>query len=171
MKIAWIAAGGALGAVLRWLLATAVQTRVATNFPLGTLAVNVLGCAAIGALAAWFTAPGGLREETRLFLVVGVLGGFTTMSAFAWESVSLATASAPRARCSTWRSATLCVGAAVAFAIARAARGWSSTASAAAAARGVHLRVDGDAAPPVPSSVSPVREQLVHARRRRWRRS
>ena len=114
MKIAWIAAGGALGSVLRWLLATAVQARADTNFPLGTLAVNVLGCAAIGALGAWLASPAGLREETRLFVVVGVLGGFTTMSAFAWESVSLAsTGAASRALLYVALSNVLCVGAAI----------------------------------------------------------
>ena len=125
MKIVWIAAGGALGAVLRWMLSTAVQARSATDFPFGTLAVNILGCAAIGALGAWLVAPGGLREEARLFLVVGVLGGFTTMSAFAWESVSLAsTGAASRALLYMALSNVLCVGAAwVAFAVARAARG------------------------------------------------
>ena len=125
MKIAWIAAGGALGSVLRWLLATAVQARADTSFPLGTLAVNVLGCAVIGALGAWLASPAGLREETRLFVVVGVLGGFTTMSAFAWESVSLATTgAASRALLYVALSNVLCLGAAwAAFAVARAARG------------------------------------------------
>jgi CrcB protein len=125
MKIAWIAAGGALGSVLRWLLSTAVQARATTTFPFGTLAVNLLGCAAIGALGAWLAPPAGLREEARLFLVVGVLGGFTTMSAFAWESVSLAsTGAASRALLYVALSNVLCVGAAwAAFAVARAARG------------------------------------------------
>jgi CrcB protein len=123
MKIAWIAAGGALGASLRWLVSGAVQARAATTFPFGTLAVNVLGCAAIGALAAWLheTHP---REELRLFLVVGVLGGFTTMSAFAWETVSLADAGlSGRAALYLLLSNALCVGAAwAAFAGARAVR-------------------------------------------------
>lgn len=124
MKIAWIAAGGALGASLRWLLASAVQARAATTFPFGTLAVNVLGCAAIGALAAWLHA-GHPREELRLFLVVGLLGGFTTMSAFAWETVSLADAGlGARAALYVALSNMLCVGAAWgAFATARAWRG------------------------------------------------
>lgn len=124
MKIAWIAAGGALGASLRWLLASAVQARATTTFPFGTLAVNVLGCAAIGALAAWLHA-GHPREELRLFLVVGVLGGFTTMSAFAWEAVSLADAGlGGRAALYVVLSNALCVGAAWgAFAAARALRG------------------------------------------------
>ncbi len=125
MKIAWIAAGGALGACLRWLLSSAVQARTASTFPFGTLAVNVLGCAAIGALAAWLHAPEHPHEELRLFLVVGVLGGFTTMSACAWETVSLAdTGLAGRAALYLLLSNVLCVGAAWAtFAGLRAARG------------------------------------------------
>ncbi len=124
MKIAWIAAGGALGAVLRWLLSTAVQSRAHATFPFGTLAVNVLGCAALGALAAWLH-EGHPRVELRLFLVVGVLGGFTTMSAFAWETASLAdTGLSGRAALYLLLSNALCVGAAwAAFAAARALRG------------------------------------------------
>ena len=111
MKIAWIAVGGGAGAVLRWLLASAVQQRAGGAFPWGTLVVNVLGCAAIGALASWLTAPE--REDLRLFLIVGVLGGFTTMSAFAWETVSLWDASqAGRALLYVFVSNTLCLTAA-----------------------------------------------------------
>jgi fluoride exporter len=124
VKIAWIAAGGALGAVLRWLLASAVHARTTSALPLGTLSVNVLGCAAIGALGPWLVGPAGLREETRLFVVVGVLGGFTTMSAFAWETVSLADGAAARALAYVALSNVLCVAAAwTGFAFARAARG------------------------------------------------
>jgi fluoride exporter len=126
MKIAWIAAGGALGASLRWLLASAVQARAGTDFPFGTLAVNVLGCAALGACAAWLAAPGDpSREALQLFLVVGVLGGFTTMSAFAWETASLLDAGlSARALLYLLASNTLCVLSAWgAFTVARAARG------------------------------------------------
>ena len=126
MKIAWIAAGGALGASLRWLVSTAVQARAPTTFPFGTLAVNVLGCAAIGTLAAWLAAPDDHpREELRLFLVVGVLGGLTTMSAFAWETVSLAdTGLRGRALLYLLASNALCLLAAWgAFALSRSARG------------------------------------------------
>lgn len=112
MKIAWIAVGGGAGAVLRWLLASAVQQRSDGTFPWGTLAVNVLGCAAIGALMSRLMTPE--RENLRLFLVVGVLGGFTTMSAFAWETVSLwsDTQQAGRALLYVLVSNVLCVAAA-----------------------------------------------------------
>lgn len=111
MKIAWIAVGGGAGAVLRWLLAGAVQQRAGAAFPWGTLLVNVLGCAAIGALASWLATPE--REELRLFLIVGLLGGFTTMSAFAAETTSLWTAGqAGRALLYVLLSNALCLAAA-----------------------------------------------------------
>lgn len=58
-------------------------------FPAGTLAVNVIGCLAIGALAGFADAQEGLNAQTRLFLLVGALGGFTTFSAFGLETFSL----------------------------------------------------------------------------------
>lgn len=87
-RYALVALGAALGGMARYAVAGAVQARAGATFPLGTLAVNVLGCAAIGALAG----PGfavGLSEEARLLLVVGLLGGFTTFSAFGYETMSL----------------------------------------------------------------------------------
>jgi fluoride exporter len=74
--------GGAVGSLARYLTATAVMTRFQGRFPLGTLIVNLSGCFLIGVLAqklepypAW-----------RLFLIVGILGGYTTFSGFAWET-------------------------------------------------------------------------------------
>lgn len=74
-----IALGGALGSVLRYLLVTAIAA------PLGTLAVNVLGSLAIGVLFIWF----GARDGWQLFLMTGVLGGFTTFSAFSLDTLKL----------------------------------------------------------------------------------
>lgn len=68
----------------------AVQRATNRNFPLDTLIVNVLGCALIGFLMAIFTGAKPIREEYRLAIIVGVLGGFTTFSAFGWETFSLA---------------------------------------------------------------------------------
>jgi CrcB protein len=69
-----------------------------SNFPFGTLSVNLLGCLAIGFLAAIFVGPVPLREEYRLGLVVGLLGGFTTFSAFGFETFLLLSAICPAAR-------------------------------------------------------------------------
>jgi|JI9StandDraft_1071089.scaffolds.fasta_scaffold463843_2 CrcB protein len=84
-----VAAGGALGATLRYLAVNALQRAFAQPFPLGTLFVNVFGCLAAGLLLGWFSARAQGAESLRLFLVVGVLGGFTTFSAFGVETVAL----------------------------------------------------------------------------------
>jgi fluoride exporter len=74
-----IAIGGALGSVIRHLMLTAIGA------PLGTLAVNVLGSFAIGILFVWL----GARDGWQLFLMTGVLGGFTTFSAFSLDALKL----------------------------------------------------------------------------------
>lgn len=85
-KHALILLGGGLGSLLRYLVQGWSQRFTAGVFPIGTLVVNVVGCFAIGVLA---TAPFA-RPEYRTGLIVGVLGGFTTFSAFGWETFSLA---------------------------------------------------------------------------------
>ena len=82
-----VALGGALGA---WLRFAAGRLIGATAFPWATLAVNLLGSFAMGLLAGWLARQGGSGEGWRLFLGVGVLGGFTTFSAFSLEIVTLA---------------------------------------------------------------------------------
>lgn len=82
----YVALGGGLGAWLRF----AAGRWIASNpFPFATLAVNVVGSFAMGLLAGWLVQRGG-SEPLRLLLGVGVLGGFTTFSAFSLEIVSLA---------------------------------------------------------------------------------
>ena len=87
-----VGGGGFLGSVARYLLSTAVGAGTAgrTAFPSGTLAVNVLGCFLIGALAAFGARTTPWTESGRLFLFTGVLGGFTTFSAFGYETFTLA---------------------------------------------------------------------------------
>jgi len=87
MKWILIAVGGGLGSVLRYSVQGVVHRLVDTSFPLGTLTVNTLGCLAIGFLAAMFSGPFLVREEYRIGLTVGVLGGFTTFSAFGLETL------------------------------------------------------------------------------------
>lgn len=86
-----VAAGGATGAVARYLLATWIQpSGAAPRFPLATLVVNLAGCLAVGLLAGLAERHAGwLSTELRLLLMVGVLGGFTTFSAFGLETVQL----------------------------------------------------------------------------------
>ena len=84
-----IAAGGSFGSISRYALQGWVQRATNTSFPLGTLAVNLIGCALIGFLTATFTGPKLIREEYRIGIIVGILGGFTTFSTFGWETFSL----------------------------------------------------------------------------------
>lgn len=90
VRIALVAAGGAVGSVLRYLFSGFLQQRAGFEFPWGTLGVNLVGCLAIGFLGAALTGPLLLRNEYRLILIVGLLGGFTTFSAFGWETLALA---------------------------------------------------------------------------------
>ncbi len=88
MQWIWIGIGGALGSVLRYFLQGFVQTAYPGVFPVGTLAVNLAGSALIGFLAGLFeSAP--VSANLRLFLVVGILGGFTTFSSFNLENLNL----------------------------------------------------------------------------------
>lgn len=89
-KYVLIAIGGGLGSVLRYWLHGWVQRWVGVGFPWGTMAVNVLGCLLLGCLAAAFGTHSQIREEYRLGLTVGVLGGFTTFSTFGLETFKLA---------------------------------------------------------------------------------
>lgn len=81
-----VMAGGVAGCLLRY-LAGVWLTR--GDYPWGTLAVNLAGSFAIGVLMFGTLPRGGLSEDARLLLVTGVLGGFTTMSGFAYETIAL----------------------------------------------------------------------------------
>ncbi|AMM51740.1 hypothetical protein TH61_11905 [Rufibacter sp. DG15C] len=83
-----IGLGSFLGGISRYLLSLAIQTKVGTSFPFGTLGVNLIGCFLIG-LVFGLAEKGNLSNEWRLFLATGVLGGFTTFSAFSYETVAL----------------------------------------------------------------------------------
>lgn len=83
-----IAAGGAIGAVLRWLLGLGCNG-LWPALPAGTLLANWIGGYVIGVLAALFSAHPAWSETTRLFLVTGLLGGLTTFSTFSLEAVTL----------------------------------------------------------------------------------
>lgn len=85
----YIALAGALGSVCRYLMGTAVQRASGAAFPWGTLAVNVVGSFCIGLVMALFAQRGQLDAPLRLALTAGFLGGFTTYSAFAFETIQL----------------------------------------------------------------------------------
>lgn len=84
-----IAVLGALGSLARWLLALAVQRQVGGGFPAGTLVVNLIGSIAIGAVFGCFMVRGTESSSVRVAITTGFLGGFTTYSAFAFETVAL----------------------------------------------------------------------------------
>jgi len=85
MIILLIAIGGALGSVARYVLGQAVQGMTHHNFPLGTLAVNVLGCFVIGVIAKVLM-HGQTELPVRALLMTGFCGGFTTFSTFTLET-------------------------------------------------------------------------------------
>jgi CrcB protein len=84
-----IAIGGAIGSVARYLLSTFVLRVSGTLFPLGTFVVNAIGCFVFGLIAGAAEQRVALPPEARLFLLVGILGGFTTFSSYAYESFAL----------------------------------------------------------------------------------
>jgi CrcB protein len=82
--------GGFVGSVLRYLLSGLVQQWTGRDdFPVGTLAVNVLGCLVIGLMSQLAEARGAFSPETRALVIIGVLGGFTTFSSFGNETLNL----------------------------------------------------------------------------------
>jgi CrcB protein len=89
-NILLVGAGGFIGSVLRYLVSGWVQQLAnRLDFPYGTLVVNVLGCFIIGLLAQFGDKYGAFSNESRAFLVIGVLGGFTTFSSFGNDTVNL----------------------------------------------------------------------------------
>ena len=89
-RLVLIGAGGALGSIARYVLSGLVQTLARSEtFPVGTLAVNIFGCFVIGVLSYLADSRGAFTADTRAFLMVGLLGGFTTFSAFGNETMNL----------------------------------------------------------------------------------
>jgi CrcB protein len=81
--------GGAAGSLLRYVLGTAIMSRVGARFPLGTVVINITGCFLIGFLMTMLTERLSPHPNWRLLLVVGFLGGYTTFSSFEWETLGL----------------------------------------------------------------------------------
>ena len=88
MNWMWVGIGGAAGSILRFYFQSRIQVAFASAFPWGTLAVNLAGSAVIGMLAGLFDSL-VIPTPARLFLFVGILGGFTTFSAYSLENVNL----------------------------------------------------------------------------------
>ena len=84
-----VASGGAVGAVARWAIGGWVLHRTGGDFPWGTLVVNLLGCFVAGVLAGLIVRHDAFSPDARLFLMTGILGGFTTFSAFGVDTAYL----------------------------------------------------------------------------------
>jgi CrcB protein len=95
-RILLVGLGGFLGSVARYLLGGAAQSLLGgATFPLGTVVVNLSGCFVIGVLSQLAESRGAFSDLTRALVFAGVLGGYTTFSTFANESVSLFRAGEP----------------------------------------------------------------------------
>ncbi|MDH5426970.1 MAG: fluoride efflux transporter CrcB [Nitrospirota bacterium] len=89
-QLLWVGMGGFLGSISRFIMAGAFnRLSPAIGFPVGTLTVNILGCFLIGLLHGLTETRSLLGPDIRIFLFIGVLGGFTTYSTFAFESLAL----------------------------------------------------------------------------------
>ena len=108
-----IAGGGALGALLRYWVSTGVHLFVGRDFPYGTLVVNVLGSLLMGFLYIWLLERTLGGAAVRAFLLIGLLGAFTTFSTFSIETLNLVESGEfIKALVNTLLSVVLCVGAA-----------------------------------------------------------
>ena len=89
MRLALLVIFGAAGTLARYGLQGIVQERTSTDFPTGTLAVNLLGCFLLGGIAEYGLRHLTLPPDWRVGITVGFLGAFTTFSTFSWETVRL----------------------------------------------------------------------------------
>jgi fluoride exporter len=87
IPIGYVAAGGAIGSVLRYVAVQVATQLHGGGFPAGTMLVNVVGSFIIGLLMSRYMQADS--ESARFFLVTGVLGGFTTFSAFSWDALQM----------------------------------------------------------------------------------
>jgi CrcB protein len=89
--VLWVAAGGAIGSVARYWLAAAVAALTGPEFPWGTLLINIVGSFVIGWFGVLTSAIGPLDvpAEVRVFVLVGLCGGFTTFSSFSLQTLEL----------------------------------------------------------------------------------
>lgn len=89
IQIAYIATGGAIGALLRFWMSQGVYTVLGRGFPYGTLSVNVIGSLIMGVLYVFLYERMDISAEIRAALVIGLLGAFTTFSTFSIETINL----------------------------------------------------------------------------------
>ena len=85
----YVALGSAVGGVSRFALATAIQSRVGTPFPWGTLVINVTGSLVLGFILRYALQTSAMSPELRALLTTGFCGGYTTFSTFSFEAAAL----------------------------------------------------------------------------------
>jgi len=108
-----IAAGGAIGSLLRYWVSSGTHAVLGRGFPYGTLTVNILGSLLMGFLYIWLLDRVAAGPVLRAFLLIGVLGGFTTFSSFSIESLNLIEAGqVMKALANILLSVTVCIAAA-----------------------------------------------------------
>jgi len=85
----FVGLGGGIGSIARYLISSIISEKSTTSFPLGTFLVNIIGCLLIGLIYGTSERFSWLNTEWRFFLAAGLCGGFTTFSAFTYESLVL----------------------------------------------------------------------------------
>ncbi len=129
MRLIWyVALGGALGSVARYGVASWIQARTGSGFPLGTLVVNLSGSLLLGLVLRYALETPAITPEVRALLTTGVLGGYTTFSTFTYETAALLEEG-------DWRRATLYVGLSVVASLAGAFLGFAGARELLAARR------------------------------------
>ena len=89
LQVLLIGCGGFIGTIARYGVATMAYRLLGASFPYGTLTVNILGCLLIGFVSIAAEERDMIARSTRLFLTIGILGGFTTFSSFGYETLTL----------------------------------------------------------------------------------
>lgn len=111
MRLLLICLGGACGTAARYGVGVAAVSWFGVDFPYGTLIVNVVGALLIGVIQELALSTAAIPETLRLVLAVGVMGGFTTYSAFSYETIRLAERGAWGAALNVLLTTGLCLGA------------------------------------------------------------
>ncbi|MGB8028988.1 MAG: fluoride efflux transporter CrcB [Terracidiphilus sp.] len=87
-KYLLIAAGGALGSILRYWVGSTISSRTGTRFPYGTLIINVTACVVIGFALTYFGKRADLSAGWRFLVAIGFIGAYSTFSTYEWETLS-----------------------------------------------------------------------------------
>ncbi len=87
-KYLWIAAGGALGAIARYVIGVAVSSRLGVKFPYGTFVINISACVIIGFSITYLGRRADLNPAWRYLIPIGFVGAYSTFSTYEWETFS-----------------------------------------------------------------------------------